>query len=118
MIVLNNIVKLFVLVPNQPTLTAKDSSNTEKTEHTNGDSVTLTCVSVGADGYIFYKIDTDGALITLNNEKKTDNTYIIDPFMIMSVGVYKCKAFNGDLQAADDSDTIALTLAGIVELSM
>ena len=100
-------------VPNQPTLTATDSSNIEKTEHTNGDTVTLTCATVGADGYTFYKAQNDGSLNSVSSEKQTSNTYIIDPFEFSDSGTYTCKAYNGDIESTEESEELHLTLAGM-----
>ena len=86
-----------------------------QTEHVNGDTVTLTCAAVGADRYTFYITGNDGSLITLSNEKQMSNTYVIDPFLITNIGMYTCKAYNGDIEAADPLQGVTLTLAGMLK---
>ena len=100
-------------VPNQPTLTATDSSNIEKTEHTNGDTVTLTCATVGADGYTFYQASS-----VVGSEKQSSNTLVITTYGYTNIGIYKCKAFNGDVEAQLDSANLELTLAGLSFLTL
>ena len=85
-----------------------DSSNIEKTEHTNGDTVSLTCVTVGADGYTFYHSDT-----VVGSEKQSSKSLVITTYGYTHIGLYTCEAFNGDVKAQSKSASVELTLAGL-----
>ena len=68
--------------------------------------MTLECNTQGADSYTFYY--KNGAV---SGVKQAANEWEISDYDFTKVGSYYCEAFNGDVEAQADSNTITLTLA-------
>ena len=88
-------------VPLKPTLTVQNNVVNYQT----GANTDLTCVSVGADQYQFYK---GGSPVTSDGFTASD-TLTITNFQLVNQGAYTCKGKNGAGEAASDALTLTLS---------